>query len=93
MADIVNMAKDELKARGKEDAAALAARAVSARRDGTELTASQDQIPTWRQRDFSTVPVGSPYKWSGVVYKLWQQHDDHTAAGLDSGPGGEPVGR
>ena len=75
MADIVTMAKDELKARGKADAAALAARAVSGEADGTELTASQDQIPTWRQRDFSTVPVGSPYKWSGVVYKLWQQHD------------------
>ena len=75
MADIVNMAKDELKARGKEDAAALAARAVSGEADGTELTASQDQIPTWRQRDFSAVPVGSPYKWNGLVYKLWQQHD------------------
>ena len=75
MADIVTMAKDELKVRGKAEAAALAARAVSGEADGTELTASQDQIPTWRQRDFSTVPVGSPYKWSGGVYKLWQQHD------------------
>ena len=43
MADIVNMAKDELKVRGKADAAALAARAVSGEADGTELTASQDQ--------------------------------------------------
>ena len=46
MADIVTMAKDELKVRGKADAAALAARAVSGEADGTELTASQDQIPT-----------------------------------------------
>ena len=71
MADIVTMAKDELKARGKADAAALAARAVSGEADGTELTASQEQIPTWRQRDFSAVTIGSPYKWNGVVYKLW----------------------
>ena len=73
MADIVTMAKDELKVRGKADAAALATRAVSGEADGTELTASQDQIPTWRQRDFSAIPVGSPYKWNGIVYKLWQQ--------------------
>ena len=75
MADIVTMAKDELKARGKADAAALAARAVSGEADGTELTASQDTIPTWRQRDYSSVPIGTPYKWNGIVYKLWQQHD------------------
>ena len=75
MADIVTMAQEELKARGAADAAALAARAVSGDADGTELTASQDAIPTWRQRDFSQVPVGTPYKWHGVVYKLWQQHD------------------
>ena len=37
MADIVTMAKDELKARGKADAAALAARAVSGEADGQEL--------------------------------------------------------
>ena len=75
MADIVTMAKDELKARGKADAEALATRAVSGDANGTELMASQDQSPTWRQRDFSAVPVGSPYKWNGIVYKLWQQHD------------------
>lgn len=75
MDDIVALAKEELEARGKADAAALAARAVSGEADGTELTASQDTIPTWRQRDFSDVPVGTPYKWQGVVYKLWQQHD------------------
>ena len=75
MADIVTMTKDELKARGKADAAALAARAVSNEADGTELMASQDTIPTWRQRDYSSVPIGTPYKWNGIVYKLWQQHD------------------
>ena len=75
MADIMTVAKDELRGRGRADAAALAARAVSGEADGTELTASQEQIPTWRQRDFSAVPIGIPYKWNGVVYKLWQQHD------------------
>ena len=75
MADIVTMAKDELKARGKADAAALAARAVSGEADGTELMASQDTVPTWRQRDYSSVPIGTPYKWNGIVYKLWQEHD------------------
>ena len=39
------------------------------------LSASQDIIPTWRQRDFSAVPIGTPYQWKGLVYKLWQQHD------------------
>lgn len=75
MADIVTIAKDELKERGKADAAALDARSVSGEADGTELTASQNLIPTWRQRDYSKVPIGTPYKWGGVVYKLWQQHD------------------
>lgn len=75
MADIITMAKNELNARGAADAAALAARAVSGEADGTELIASREAVPTWRQRDFSSVPVGSPYKWQGIVYKLWQQHD------------------
>ena len=40
MADIVTMAKDELKVRGKADAAALAARAVSGDRKSTRLNSS-----------------------------------------------------
>ena len=75
MAEIITMAKEELRARGKADAEALAARAVSGEADGTELIASQGTIPTWRQRDYSDVPIGTPYKWNGRVYKLWQQHD------------------
>ena len=65
MADIVTMAKDELKARGKADAAALAARAVSGEADGQELLDNQSMIPTWRARDFTGVPVGTPYQWRG----------------------------
>lgn len=75
MADVVALALEELKERGAADAAALAARAVSGEADGTELIEEEGSIPTWRQRDYSTVPVGTPYKWQGQVYKLWQQHD------------------
>ena len=75
MADIVTMAKDELKARGKADAAALAARAVSGEADDQELLDNQSMIPTWRARDFSQVPVGPPSQWEGTIYKLLQQHD------------------
>ena len=75
MADVVALAVEELKKRGAEDAAALAARAVSGDADGTELIAGEGSIPTWRQRDYSSVSVGTPYKWQGQVYKLWQQHD------------------
>ena len=75
MADIVTMAQEELRERGKADAAALAAKAVEGSADGTVLIDQEDTIPTWRQRDYSQVPVGTPYKWQGQVYKLWQQHD------------------
>ena len=75
MADVVVMAKEELQARGKADAAALAARAVSGEADGTELIAGEAKIPTWRQRDYTQVPIGTPYRYNGQVYKLWQQHD------------------
>ena len=75
MAEIVTMAREELRARGAADAAALAARAVSGDADGTALIAGENQVPTWRQRDYSAVAVGTPYKWQGQVYKLWQQHD------------------
>lgn len=75
MDDIVVIAEEELEARGKSDSAALAARSVSGEADGTELIDSENQIPTWRERDFSSVPVGTPYRYEGQVYKLWQQHD------------------
>lgn len=75
MAEIVTMAQEELRERGAADAAALAAKAVSGDADGTALIAGEDRIPSWRQRDYSSVPVGTPYKWLGQVYKLWQQHD------------------
>lgn len=70
----------------------LAERAVAGEADGTELTASQDIIPTWRQRDFSAVPIGTPYQWKGLVYKLWQQHDATVPAGLVARSGSESLG-
>ena len=75
MAEIRAIAVEAVRQRGQSDARALAERAVSGEADGTELTASQDRVPTWRTRDFSSVPIGTPYKWKGLVYKLWQQHD------------------
>ena len=75
MAEIVTLAQEELRERGAADAAVLAAKAVTGEADGTDLIAAEAQIPTWRQRDYSAVPVGTPHKWQGQVYKLWQQHD------------------
>ena len=65
MAEIRTIALEAVRQRGQADAQALAERAVAGEADGTELTASQDIIPTWRQRDFSAVPIGTPYQWRG----------------------------
>ena len=73
--EIYELAVVAMEEKGVSDARKLAARAISGEADGTELTASQEQIPTWRQRDYSSVPIGTPYKWNEIVYKLWQQHD------------------
>lgn len=59
MAEIRTIALEAVRQRGQADAQTLAERAVAGEADGTELTASQDIIPTWRQRDFSAVPIGS----------------------------------
>ena len=75
MADIVTLAKEELKLRGEADAAALAARAVSGEADDQELLENQSMIPTWRERDYTDVPVGTPYQWNGMIYRLVQAHD------------------
>lgn len=80
MAEIVTLAKDALRDRGRADAAALAARAVSGAADGAELLENQTMIPTWRARDYTDVPVGTPYQWEGMIYQLRQPHD---AAGND----------
>ena len=74
---IFDLAIESLREKGKADAAALAALAVSGEADGTYLIDHEEEIPTWRQRAYNTdeTPVGKPYKWNGQVYKLWQQHD------------------
>ena len=75
MAEIITLAQEAMQAKGAQDAQTLAAQAVAGEADGTVLVDQEEKIPTWRQRDFSDVPVGTPYKWQGQVYKLWQQHD------------------
>ena len=74
---IFELALEGLREKGRADAQALAALAVSGEADGTYLIEHETEIPTWRQRAFNTeeTPVGKPYKWNGQVYKLWQQHD------------------
>ena len=60
---------------GATDASAIAAKSVSGEADDTVLIAAEEQIPTWRQRDYTDVPIGTPYKYADQVYKLWQAHD------------------
>lgn len=60
---------------GATDASAIAAKSVSGEADGTALIAAEEQIPTWRQRDYTDVPIGTPYRYGDQVYKLWQAHD------------------
>lgn len=60
---------------GAADASAIAAKSISGEADDTALIAAEEQIPTWRQRDYTDVPIGTPYKYGDQVYKLWQAHD------------------
>lgn len=64
-----------MKSAGVSDASAIAAKSISGEADGTALIAAEEQIPTWRQRDYTDVPIGTPYKYGDQVYKLWQAHD------------------
>ena len=75
MAETFPLAQTAMREKGRADAAALAARAVSGEADGQELLEGRSMIPTWRERDFTDVPVGTPYQWNGMVYKLLQAHD------------------
>lgn len=75
MAEIQTLALDAMREKGAADAAALAARAVAREAEDWELLEKRSMIPTWRPRDFSQVPVGTPYKWEDMVYKLRQAHD------------------
>ena len=75
MADTFTLAETAMREKGAADAAALAARAVSGEADDRELLESRSMIPTWRERDYTAVPAGTPYQWQGIVYKLVQAHD------------------
>ena len=72
MADFILNA---MRTAGAADASAIAAKSVSGEADDTVLIAAEEQIPTWRQRDYTDVPIGTPYKYADQVYKLWQAHD------------------
>lgn len=60
---------------GAADAQRLRERAVAGTADGTEVIANEACVPTWTMKDYSAMPVGSPYQYEGQLYKLWQQHD------------------
>lgn len=64
-----------MKSQGVADAMALVTKSVADEIDGTGLIAEEHKIPKWRQRDFTNVSVGIPYRYKEQVYKLWQQHD------------------
>ena len=70
MADTFPLAETAMREKGAADAAALAERAVSGQADGAELLENRSRIPTWRPRDYTAVPVGTPYQWMGGVYQL-----------------------
>lgn len=75
MADIHVLALDAMREKGAADAAGLAAGVVAGEVSDTELLERKSMIPTWRARDFTGVPIGTPYKWADMVYKLVQPHD------------------
>lgn len=66
---------DTMKRLGKAEAISLREKAVAGEAGGTELIKDEAYVPEWSQKDYSTVPVGSPYKYNGQVYTLTQQHD------------------
>lgn len=72
---MLDWAKDKAMEQGAADAAALAAKVVAGEVEDTELPDLMSMIPTWRPRDYSDVPIGTPYQYEGQVYKLRQQHD------------------
>ena len=75
MAEMFELAREKVMEQGAADATDLAERVVSGAVEDTALPDLMHMIPTWRARDYSTVPVGTPYQYGGQVYKLRQQHD------------------
>ena len=75
MAETFVLAETAMREKGAADAAALAERTVAGEAADRELLEKKFMIPTWRERDYTDVPIGTPYKWNDVVYKLLQPHD------------------
>ena len=86
---MLDWAKDKAMEQGAADAAALAAKVVAGEVEDAELPDLMSMIPTWRPRDYSDVPIGTPYQYEGQVYKLRQQHD--AAANPDWTPPAVPA--
>ena len=74
-AETYELAVAAMNEKGVADAQKLAARAVSGEANSQELLNNQSMIPTWRARDFTDVPTGTPYQWEGTVSKLVQAHN------------------
>lgn len=70
-----DLAKQMVRERGAEDAKKLAEKTVAGEIPDTSLLEYIEMVPEWRARDFGTVPVGTPYQYEGMIYKLRQQHD------------------
>ena len=70
-----DLAKDLVKEQGAEDAADLAAKTVAGEIEDAELLEEIEKVPEWYARDFSGVPIGTPYQYESMIYKLLQQHD------------------
>ena len=69
---------ETLRRAGLREAQAVRDGAVAGTLDGTAVIAAEGCIPDYPEdgkRDFTAVPVGSPYRYAGQVYKLWQQHN------------------
>ena len=69
---------DTLRRAGLREAQTVRDGAVAGTLDGTAVIAAEGYIPDYPEdgkRDFTAVPVGSPYRYAGQVYKLWQQHN------------------
>lgn len=71
----IEIAKKEMFDKGKFDANALAVGCQNGTVPDEELLANKKAVPTWRAKDFTDVPVNTPYQYDGTIYKLKQPHD------------------
>lgn len=75
MTDSKERVLEALRDFGLSEARRVREEAVKGDLDGTGLIAAEGYIPLWSRRDYRDIPIGSPYRHEGQVYRLWQQHD------------------